>query len=62
MRRRRLDGNNDGPLDCGAVSEEGFLAAVVKHIKEAYIAPFPESHFSLITLGPKQEDEDDSKP
>lgn len=52
-----LDGNNDGPLDCGPVPPKGFLPAVVAHVKEAYIEPFPDSHFSLITLGPKQDDE-----
>jgi len=52
-----LDGNNDGPLDCGALgADETFLEAAVRHVKAAYIAPFPESHFSLITLGPKQHD------
>lgn len=50
-----LDGNNDGPVDSGAVGDEGFLDAVVRHVKRAYIEPFPDSHFSLITLGPKQE-------
>ena len=52
-----LDGNNDGPIDCGAVGERGLLHSAVEHCKAAYIAPFPDSHFSLITLGPKRPDE-----
>ena len=55
-----LDGNNDGPLECGVVGPQGFLPAVVAHVKEAYIAPFPDSHFSLITLGPKRADEEEN--
>ena len=48
-----LDGNNDGPIDCGAVSaSDTLLHAVVGYVKENYIAPFPQSHFSLMTLGP----------
>ena len=44
-----LDGNNDGPIDLGPIAEAdegGFLRAAVAHVKRAYIAPFPESHFS----------------
>ena len=48
------DGNNDGPVDCGPIGEGTFLEAAVRHIKLAYIEPFPDSHFSLITLGPKK--------
>ena len=55
-----LDGNNDGPLDIGPVGADGFLSTAVRHVKEAYIAPFPDSHFSLITLGPKPPDENGS--
>ncbi len=32
-----------------------FLRAAVAHVKSAYIEPFPDSHFSLIALAPKQE-------
>jgi len=56
-RMYELDGNNDGPIDCGAVGERGLLHSAVEHCKAAYIAPFPDSHFSLITLGPKRPDE-----
>ena len=51
-----LDGNNDGPIDLGPVGkgEAAFLHAAVEHVKQAYIAPFPDSHFSLIALGPKR--------
>jgi len=50
-----LDGNNNGPIDCGVdiSSQEAFLPAAVEHVKKAYIAPFPDSHFSMIALGPK---------
>ena len=49
-----LDGNNDGPLEVGAVDgPDGFLHAAVAHVKAAYIAPFPDSHFSMMALGPK---------
>ena len=27
--------------------------AAVEHVKKVYIAPFPDSHFSMIALGPK---------
>lgn len=49
-----LDGNNDGPIDCGVViaSQEDFLPAAVAHVQSAYIGPFPNSHFSMIALGP----------
>ena len=50
-----LDGNNNGPLEIGPIKGEGadaFLKAAVAHVKEAYIAPFPESHFSMMSLGP----------
>lgn len=49
-----LDGNNNGPLDCGPIGSDrdGFLRAAVEHVKKAYIAPFPDSHFSMIALGP----------
>lgn len=29
-------------------------------MKESYIAPFPDGHFSLITLGPKPHDEQET--
>ena len=48
-----LDGNNDGPLDCGPVGADGLLCTMVAYVKEHYIAAFPDSHYSLITLGPK---------
>ena len=51
-----LDGNNDGPIDCGPVGSEGLLGAAVAHVKSAYISQFPDSHFSLITLGPAQKE------
>ena len=49
-----LDGNNDGPLDLGPVGEgkDAFLHAAVAHCKKAYITPFPDSHFSMMALGP----------
>ncbi len=49
-----LDGNNDGPIDLGAIKKpDGFLHAAVAHVKEVYIKPFPESHFSMMALGPR---------
>ena len=48
-----LDGNNDGPLDCGLVGAEGLLKKTVEYVKENYISVFPDSHYSLITLGPR---------
>jgi len=48
-----LDGNNDGPIDVGP-AEGGLLPSAVEHVKRAYFTPFPDSHFSLITLGPKR--------
>jgi len=55
-----LDGNNDGPLDLGPVGDgpDAFLRAAVSHVKEHYIAPFPDSHFSLMALGPRSESDD----
>ena len=51
-----LDGNNDGPIDCGPVGPHpSLLHAVVAYVKEAYIAPFPDCHFSLMMLGPAGE-------
>ena len=32
--------------------------AQVRHVKESYIAPFPDGHFSLITLGPKPQEQE----
>ena len=32
--------------------------AQVRHVKESYIAPFPDGHFSLITLGPKPHEQE----
>ena len=53
-----LDGNNDGPIDVGPAEGEGaLLPAAVAHVKKAYFAPFPDSHFSLITLGPKRRED-----
>jgi len=49
-----LDGNNDGPLDCGPVGADGLLKTMVAYVQEHYIAAFPDSHYSLITLGPRQ--------
>lgn len=36
-----LDGNNDGPIECGAVQRGpgGFIRAAVEHVKDEYIAP-----------------------
>ena len=28
------------------------IAQAVAHVRAAYVAPFPDAHFSLITLGP----------
>jgi len=49
-----LDGNNDGPIDVGPVGDGkmGFLKAAVAHVKKNYIEPFPDSHFSMMALGP----------
>lgn len=49
-----LDGNNDGPIDLGPLGSgsAGFLPSAVAHIKNVYIAPFPDSHFSMMALGP----------
>lgn len=32
--------------------------AQVRHVKESYITPFPDGHFSLITLGPKPHEQE----
>lgn len=48
-----LDGNNDGPLDCGAVGIDGLLKAMVRYVTDHYMAAFPDSHYSIITLGPR---------
>ena len=57
-----LDGNNDGPLDLGPIGdgEAAFLRAAVAHCKTAYVTPFPDSHFSMLALGPKQSSDDGS--
>lgn len=57
-----LDGNNDGPLDLGPIGdgEAAFLRAAVAHCKAAYVAPFPDSHFSMLALGPKPSSDDGS--
>jgi len=47
------DGNNEGPIDCGPVEGDEFLHAVIDYIRREYVTPFPNAHFSLITLGPK---------
>ena len=49
-----LDGNNNGPLELGQIGDrpEAFLHAAVAHVKKAYIQPFPDSHFSMMALGP----------
>ena len=52
-----LDGNNNGPLNLGQVASD-FLPAAVAHVKKAYIAPFPDSHFSMMALGPREADAD----
>jgi len=51
-----LDGNNDGPIDLGPVGEgsDAFLRAAVAHVKKSYIAPFPDSNFSMMALGPRE--------
>jgi hypothetical protein len=51
-----LDGNNAGPIDLGPIEggEDGFLRTAVEHLKQVYIAPFPDSHFSLIALTPAE--------
>ena len=36
----------------------GTCRAQVRHVKESYIAPFPDGHFSLITLGPKPQEQE----
>ena len=53
-----LDGNNNGAIELGPVGdgETGFLEAAVAHVKKAYIAPFPDSHFSMMALGPVQQE------
>ncbi|KAL1518585.1 hypothetical protein AB1Y20_002873 [Prymnesium parvum] len=49
-----LDGNNDGPIECGEVPHpDEFLRAAVRHVAAAYVAPFPDSHFSMMALVPK---------
>lgn len=50
-----LDGNNDGPIAIGPIGESdgAFLKAAAEHVKNAYVAPFPNSHFSMIALCPK---------
>lgn len=51
-----LDGNNNGPIDLGPVGEgeNAFLKSAVAHCKKAYITPFPDSHFSMMALGPAE--------
>ena len=51
-----LDGNNHGPVDLGPVGRErdAFLGMAVAHIRKQYVAPFPNAHFSLMALAPKQ--------
>jgi len=53
-----LDGNNDGPISCGAIlsGTGGFIRSAVAHVQKEYIAPFPDSHFVAIALGPAQSD------
>lgn len=53
-----LDGNSDGPIDLGEVpkGEGEFLRSAVAHVQRQYIAPFPDSHFVLLSLGPSQSD------
>lgn len=55
-----LDGNNDGPLAICEIgdSSDAFLKAAVDHIKSDYISPFPDSHFSMMALGPRDASED----
>jgi len=58
-----LDGNNDGPIRVGTIGkgrEGSFLHRVVEYVKSEYITPFPDSHFSLIALGPCDPKADDS--
>jgi len=57
-----LDGNNNGPIDLGPVGDgdDAFLQTAVKHVKSAYIAPFPDSHFSMMALGPREAGADSS--
>ena len=54
-----LDGNNNGPLELGQIGDrpEAFLHAAVAHVKKAYIQPFPDSHFSMMALGPRDASE-----
>jgi len=54
-----LDGNNDGPIALGPVGDEddSFLTKAIDHLKSAYIAPFPDSHFSMMALGPRDPSE-----
>uniref|UniRef100_A0A7S2CLZ0 Ubiquitin carboxyl-terminal hydrolase n=1 Tax=Haptolina brevifila TaxID=156173 RepID=A0A7S2CLZ0_9EUKA len=59
-----LDGNNDGPIRVGTVGkgrEGSFLRCVVDYIQKEYINPFPDSHFSMISLGPRDPKGDDSQ-
>lgn len=52
-----LDGNNSGAIELGPIDDDdGFLKAAVAHVKTAYIKPFPDSHFSLMALGPVADD------
>ena len=57
-----LDGNNEGPIDLGDLpdGDTAFLNAAVAHIKKVYIEPFPESHFSMMALGPRDASEGSS--
>ena len=50
-----LDGNEEGPIDLGEVpkGDGEFLRAAVTHVKRQYISPFPDSHFSMMALGPR---------
>ena len=50
-----LDGNNDGPIDLGPIddtSSMAFLRKAASHVRTNYISHFPNSHFSMMGLGP----------
>lgn len=55
-----LDGAKKYPINHGASSEETFLSDAAKVIKANFFDKADgDMHFSVITLGPAQDDEDD---